>query len=111
MAFSAIERGEDMENFNIGRKAGSTPLGDERITMTYSGVFTRGGEKVVHVCFERKQKGAEAFAEAVIPACTFLHNKGFGEEETEALRVYLQMNWEQIFNEARGINRSVFFKL
>lgn len=84
---------------------------DGRITMTYSGVFTRDGRKVVHVCFERREAGAEAFAEAVIPECTFLHNSGFGEEEVEALKVYLQMNRDSIFREARGINRNVLFRL
>lgn len=100
-----------MENFNIGKKAGKNPLEDGRITMTHSGVFTRNKEKVVHVCFERKAAGEEAFAEAVIPTCTFLHNSGFGEEEIEALKVYLLMNKDEIFQNARGINRNVLFRL
>jgi len=100
-----------MENFNITRKSSGNPLEDGRITMTYSGIFTRDGVKVAHVCFERKEIGVKAFAEAVIPACTFLHNEGFAEDEIEALKVYLQMNRDEIFANARQINRNVFFKL
>lgn len=105
-----------MEDFTIGGKGGGpsvngNPLEDGRITMTYSGIFTRGGQKVVHVCFERKEGGARAFAEAVIPDCTFLHNEGFAEDEKEALKVYLQMNKDEIYSNARQINRNVFFRL
>lgn len=84
---------------------------DGRITMTYSGVFTRNKERVVHVCFERRERGAKAFAEAVLPSCTFLHNDGFAKEEIEALKVYLQMNKKQIYANARQINQNVFFRL
>lgn len=101
---------QDMENFIIRNTTGELP-GDGKITMTHSGIFTRNGEKVVHVCFERKEHGVRSFAEAVIPSCTFLHNEGFAEEEVEALKVYLQMNKETIYNNARQINRNVLFKL
>lgn len=100
-----------MNNFNIGKKKEYDPLEDSGVTMTHSGVFTRDGKKVVHVCFERKETGQHAFAEAVIPACEFLHNDGFAEEEVEALKVYLQMNQETIFQNARGINRNILFRL
>lgn len=98
-----------MNNFDIGKNAENPVLQDERITMTYSGVFTREKQKVVHVCFEKKETGA--FAEAVIPECSFLHNKGFTEKELETLKVYLQMNKDEIFQNARGINRNVLFRL
>lgn len=97
-----------MENFTIG--GGKDPAKDG-IVMTHSGIFTRNKEKVVHVMFERKEKKAKAFAEAVIPSCTFLHNDGFAEEEIEALKVYLQMNQKQIYENARQINREILFKL
>lgn len=98
-----------MNNFDIGRNAEKNVLDDERVTMTYSGVFTRDKQKVVHVCFERKETGA--FAEAVIPECRFLHNQGFAPKELETLKVYLQMNKDEIFQNARGINRNVLFRL
>lgn len=98
-----------MENFNIG--GGKDFLEEEKITMTYSGVFTRNKEKVVHICFERKERGKQAFAEAVLPTCTFLHNDGFADEEIEALKVYLQMNKDQLYESARQINREILFKL
>ena len=79
------------------------------VTMTYSGVFTRGGKKVVHVCFERKNPSA--FAEGVLPDCNFLKCDGFSDEEKEVLKVYLQGNSEQIFEMARTINNQVLFKL
>ena len=110
-----------MENFNIGKRnekehadvrdMANHILGDGKITMTHSCVFTRGGEKVVHVCFERVEDSKRCFAEGVVPACTFLHNDGFLDEEIEALKIYLQMNKDEIYNNARQINRSVLFKL
>ena len=100
-----------MENYETGGNRKRNILEDDRITMTYSGVFTRDKQKVVHVCFERKEAGAHAFAEAVIPACEFLHNDGFARDELEALKVYLQMNREEIFRNARGINRNILFQL
>lgn len=87
------------------------PLENKNITMTYSGIFTRNGQKVVHVCFERKEGGSHAFAEAVIPSCTVLHNDGFCPEEIEMLKVYLQMKKDSIYENARGINRNILFKL
>lgn len=97
-----------MENFTTGHK---DPLEEKNITMTYSGIFTRNGQKVVHVCFERKKDCGQAFAEAVLPSCTFLHNDGFCPEEIEMLKVYLQMKKDSIYEDARGINRNILFKL
>lgn len=98
------------QNFNAGGN-GRNILEDGDITMTHSGVFSRNKQKVVHVCFERKVPGKQAFAEAVLPAGTFLHQEGFLQEEAEALKLYLQMNKEQIMDSARGINRDVLFRL
>ena len=105
-----------MENFTIGAGGGGAAkdkksLPDDDITMTHTGIFTRNKQKVVHVIFERKTAGKKAFAEAVIPSCTFLGNEGFAEEEIEALKVYLNMNKEEIFAAARQVNHDVFFKL
>lgn len=96
---------------STGEKNEKNPLESGRITMTHSGIFTRNKQKVVHVCFERKDPQEKAFAEAVLPSCTFLHNDGFAEEEIEALKVYLNMNQDEIFGNARQINKDVLFKL
>ena len=84
-------------------------LFSQGVTMTHSGIFTRNKKKVAHVCFERKDPAA--FAEAVIPDCTFLKCEGFTEDERHMLKLYLQSSQEQIFQRARELNNQVFFKL
>lgn len=86
-------------------------LMNKGITMTYTGVFSKKDQKVVHVSFERKTDTGTDCAEAVIPECSFIYVKGFTVEERQELERYLQKNADAIFKMARKINKELIYKL
>lgn len=79
--------------------------------MTYTGVFSKNKQKVVHVNFERRTDTGTDCVEAVIPECSFIYIRGFTEEEQTELKLYLQKNVDTIFQMAREINKELIYKL
>lgn len=65
-----------------------------------SGIATREGRKVAYVMFEDNGRSAEA----IIPECSILSNKGFSDKELENLKDYMFENMEQLKRQAMDIN-------
>lgn len=65
-----------------------------------SAVMGDGDNKKIYVLFSDKDRSAEA----TIPDCKIISNKGFDDDEIGQMEAYLQMNKELIINEASRIN-------
>lgn len=74
--------------------------GGDAVNMLVSGISQRNGKKVAYVLFEDGERSAEA----VIPECEILTNKGFSETELKQMKQYMQKNLDMIKNKAAGIN-------
>lgn len=65
-----------------------------------SGISSRDGKKVAYVQFTRD----DCVAEAMIPSCEILSNKGFSEQDLKDIDQFLHDNMIRLKNEAAGIN-------
>lgn len=69
--------------------------------MIISGVSTtKEGKQVAYVRFEDNSRAAEA----VIPECKFIKNKGFTDDEISQMVDYLKKNLTELKKEAAKIN-------
>lgn len=74
---------------------------EDELRMTYSGLLLKDGEKMVRVCFER---GANDFAEGIVPKGNIVKSSGFSQEEIQQLSVYIQDNATDIIKRAKDVN-------
>ncbi len=72
----------------------------EELCMTYSGVITKNGEKIVHVSFGR----GKDYAEGILPSGNIEKSSGFTDEEIRQLSQYLQQSADDIMKKAKGVN-------
>lgn len=72
----------------------------EEMKMTHSGIFAKEGKRHVSVRFER----GKDMAEASLPECKVVKNRGFSEEEVAGLEVYLELKNDEIFHKAKELN-------
>lgn len=72
----------------------------EELCMTYSGVITKKGGKIVHVSFTR----GKDFAEGILPSGKIEKSSGFTQEELSQLASYLQQNADDIMKKAEKVN-------
>ncbi|MCQ2518910.1 MAG: hypothetical protein MJ107_00120 [Lachnospiraceae bacterium] len=70
------------------------------MNMIISGVSEKDGKKIAYVSFEE----GERIAEAIIPDCKILSNKGFSADEADMLEAYLRENLASIKREAAAVN-------
>lgn len=102
-----------MQDIDLAKNKSGTGIGE--LTMTVSPVCSRKGETVAYVLFsEARGEMAGAAnndapvgireAEGEIPACVIIRNKGFSEEEQEALEQYMKANLSNLKRMAASIN-------
>lgn len=72
----------------------------EELRMTYSGVITQKGQKIVRVSFER----GKDFAEGILPSGKIEKSSGFTPEELTQLSFYLKENSDDIMSRAKKVN-------
>lgn len=69
--------------------------------MMVSGISEKEGKRVAYVLFEEETGET---AEAVIPECKVVSNKGFTEDEVEQLETYMRDHLTELKKQAAGIN-------
>lgn len=77
---------------------------NETFTMTYSSLLQKDGKKAICIRFERTEKGAQDFAEFLLPTCNILTYKGFDEEELSQLKIYLKGNKDSLLKKSKEIS-------
>ncbi len=83
----------------------------DKITMTHTGLLPGKKGKVINVCFERKSKDTDDYAEIVLPSRTVVNSRGFDEGELAQLQLYLKDQEQNIIKNAKQINHDLIFKL
>ena len=77
----------------------------DNITMTYSSLLQKNGKKAICVCFERITPNGKDYAEALLPNCEFINQKGFTKEEITQLGLYLKLNKDGILEKSKEISK------
>lgn len=72
----------------------------EKVNVTVSGITRTENSKAVYVLIEDVDKNAE-FS---LPGCKLISNKGFNQSELDELREYIDVNQDEIFKLAKGLN-------
>lgn len=70
------------------------------ITLTHSGILSKGGKPCVSVRFERNQD----FAEGMLPECKIVRSEGFTKEEKDQFESYLAENAKELLRKAKDIS-------
>lgn len=83
----------------------------DKITMTHTGLIPAKNGKVVHVCFERKNKSGNDYAEIILPGRKVLNSKGFDDGELAVLQLFLKDQERNIVKKAKQINHDIIFNL
>ena len=73
----------------------------EDVSLTYTGIMSKGKEKFVRVRFSRNKE--KDFAEGIIPGAKIEKSKGFSEKELASLRFYLKANEKELCIKAKEI--------
>ncbi len=90
-----------MQDFSLGPRTKKEEREKEaQLNMSVSPVFERDGEKKAYVSFS--DPGREA--EALIPDCEIIKQKGFSEEEVEQLKEYLEAQKDSLMQTASKLN-------
>ncbi len=74
----------------------------EDVSLTYTGIMKKGGEKIVRVRFTRN--GEKDFAEGIVPDGKIESSSGFSEKELASLSFYLKANKDEIYKKAKEIS-------
>ena len=77
---------------------------NDEITMTYSSLLQKNGQKAICVRFERTSDTGSDYAEALLPDHRINKQSGFTEEEIVKLEEYLKGNKDYILQEAKKIS-------
>ncbi|MDL2301988.1 hypothetical protein LJC58_06510 [Lachnospiraceae bacterium OttesenSCG-928-D06] len=72
----------------------------EAVTMTISGIIKKGDKKLVRISFQR----GKDYAEGIVPGGEIEKSAGFTKEELDRLRIYMQEQQGEIYEQAKGIN-------
>ncbi len=89
-----------MQNFSLGESAKKEHRKDAKLNMSVSPIFERDGKKKAYVSFS--DPGREA--EALIPDCEIVRQKGFTKEEIAQLKDYLEDQKDALLKTASGLN-------
>lgn len=73
---------------------------DEEMKMTYTSVVTKDNKPMISLRFER----GNDVCEGCVPDCIITKNKGFTDEEKDALEQYLRLNKMEIIEQSKGIS-------
>lgn len=73
---------------------------DEEMKMTFTSVVTKDNKPMISLRFER----GNDVCEGSVPDCIITKNKGFTDEEKDALEQYLRLNKMEIIEQSKGIS-------
>lgn len=74
----------------------------EDIKVIISPIIKQDGRQKIFISFIDNQDKREA--EAIIPGCVFIKNKGFSDEELDTFKEYLKNEQTEILKNAKKIN-------
>lgn len=81
----------------------------DNVTMTYSSLLQKNGKKAICVCFERISQNGKDYAEALLPSCEFINQKGFTKDELTQLELYLKLNKDDILEKSKEISKLTYW--